>query len=146
MNRRAEKGFSLLETLFAMAVILVGILGIFGLFQSGLANMRMASVKMLAALLASNFLEEVKAYGFNNLPTAGTVASMASSSSGRITDFPAPYEGTAAISNVSEDLNGDGANDYADKSGNSMLREIAITVRIPGAFKDMTFRTRISRP
>ena len=142
----SEHGFTLLESLFAMAVILIGVRGVFGLFQTGLSALTTGSVRMQAALVASNFLEEMKSFGFANLPASNSVATLAASNPGRITAFPAPFEGDATVTNVSEDLNADGVNDYADKAGNSTLKAVSVVVRAPGVrFKNTTFNVRVAR-
>lgn len=144
--KQSSEGFTLLESLFAMAVILIGVLAVFGLFQTGLSALTTGTMRMQAALLATNLLEEMKSFGFSNLPASDTVANLAANNPGRITVFPAPFDGTVTVTSVSEDFNADGINDYADKAGNSTLKSVSLLVRAPGArFKDTTFQVRVAR-
>ena len=129
-----------------MAVILIGVVSILLLFENGLANMTTAATRMEVAILASNFFEEMKSFGYSNLPASGTVSALAAVNAGRITDFPAPFQGTVTVSALNENLDGVTGNDYADKSGNSTLKEIQLVISSPGTrFKNATLTARIGR-
>lgn len=146
MKRMNERGFTLLEAFFSMIIILIGMLAIFGLFETGLSNLATAKVRMHSALLATNFFEEIKTFDFDSLPGDNTVANLATTYPGRITDFPTPFEGDIVTEEISEDLDGNGSDDYEDKEGNSMLKQVTLTVRAPGVrFKQVTFYVRIAR-
>ncbi len=141
-----NRGFTLLETLFSMVVILVGVVAVLVLFQNGISNMTLSAERMEMAILSSNFFEEMKSFGYANLPGSGTVAALATANAGRINNFPPPYAGTVTMTAISEDLDGVAGNDYADKTGTSTLKEITLVVSAPGTrVKDVTFRTRIAR-
>ena len=143
--KRKPNGFTLLESLFTMAVLLIALVAIFALFQTGLMNLTTGVLRMQVAVLASNLFEEMKSFGVSNLPASGTIANLVQSHPGRITAFPSPFEGDVTVTSVSEDLDGDGTNDYVDKAGNSTLKEILLRVRAPGAkLKEVSFRLRLS--
>lgn len=143
---KKNHGFTLIEALFSMAVILVGIVACFGLFQAALSSLTQARARTEAALLASNLLEEFKSFGYASLPGSGTVAGLAMAYPGRITTFPPPFEGDVEVSAVSEDLDLNGINDYQDKTGSSTLKSILVKVRALGVrFKEVSFRTRIAK-
>ena len=146
MKRMNERGFTLLEALFSMIIILIGMMAIFGLFETGLSNLATAKVRMHSALLATNFFEEIKTFDFDSLPGDNTVANLAVAYPGRITNFPAPFEGDMVMEDISEDLDGNLQADYEDKAGNSMLKQVSLTVRAPGVrFKQVTFYVRIAK-
>ena len=143
--KRKPNGFTLLESLFTMAVLLIALVAIFALFQTGLMNLTTGVLRMQVAVLASNLFEEMKSFGVSNLPASGTIANLVQSHPGRITAFPSPFEGDVTVTSVSEDLDGEGTNDYVDKAGNSTLKEILLRVRAPGAkLKEVSFRLRLS--
>ena len=143
--KRKPNGFTLLESLFTMAVLLIALVAIFALFQTGLMNLTTGVLRMQVAVLASNLFEEMKSFGVSNLPASGTIANLVQNHPGRITAFPSPFEGDVTVTSVSEDLDGDGTNDYVDKAGNSTLKEILLRVRAPGAkLKEVSFRLRLS--
>ncbi len=140
------RGFTLIEALFAMVVIVIGLVGIFFLFQTALSNMTIAKTRMQCALLASNFLEEVKSFGYSNLPASSSVSALSTANPSRITNFPSPFTGAYTLASASEDLDGDGSNDYADKSNNSTLKDLSIQITMTGTtLKPMTFRTRMAQ-
>ncbi len=147
--RKVHRGFTLLEALFAMVVIVIGLTAVMTLFQDGLSHLTQASTRMQAALLASNFFEELKSYGFNNLPAvpvSGLVNDMAAANAGRISPFPAPFTGTVAMDTLAaEDLDGDGQGDYNNKAGASMIRQYTLTISAGMKFKAVTMRMRIAQ-
>ena len=63
----SKKGFSLLEILIALAVMLVGIVGVMSLFPVGLRASKVAENYTLAAILAQQKIDEAKLTGFASL-------------------------------------------------------------------------------
>lgn len=62
-----KQGFSLLEILMALAVMLVGIVGIMALFPVGLRASKVGENYTLAAILAQRVMEEAKLTPFASL-------------------------------------------------------------------------------
>jgi Tfp pilus assembly protein PilV len=63
----SEDGLGMVELLAAMTVMLVGILAVYGLFQSGLVQLRRASTKTTAAALADAQMEKFRAVKYDTL-------------------------------------------------------------------------------
>ena len=64
---RTERGFGMIELLAAMTVMLVGVLAVFALFQSGLVHLRRASTVTTAGALADAEMERFRAARFETL-------------------------------------------------------------------------------
>jgi prepilin-type N-terminal cleavage/methylation domain-containing protein len=64
---RDERGFGMIELLAAMTVMLIGIIAVYGLFQSGLVQLRRASTKTTAAALADAQMERFRAVKYETL-------------------------------------------------------------------------------
>jgi Tfp pilus assembly protein PilE len=64
---RDERGFGMIEMVTAMTVMLVGVLAVFALFQSGLVQIRRASTVTTAAALASAEMERFRAVKYATL-------------------------------------------------------------------------------
>ena len=64
---RDERGFGMIELLAAMTVMLVGILAVYGLFRSGLVQLRRASTATTAAALADATMERFRAAKYDTL-------------------------------------------------------------------------------
>lgn len=62
-----KRGFSLLEILIALAVMLVGIVGVMSLFPVGLRASKVAENYTLAAILAQYAIDEAKLTAFGGL-------------------------------------------------------------------------------
>lgn len=60
-RHRDERGFGMIELLAAMTIMLVGILALFALFQSGLVQLRRASTVTTAGALADAEMERFRA-------------------------------------------------------------------------------------
>jgi Tfp pilus assembly protein PilV len=64
---RVEAGFGMVELLAAMTVMLVGIMAVYGLFRSGLVQLRRASTTTTAAALADTTMERFRAARYDTL-------------------------------------------------------------------------------
>ncbi len=89
---RAEQGFGLVELLAAMMMLMIGILALFAMFESGIRTIKRASTVTTAGALADREMENVRAilYESIGLPDTLVVAAAAPYSSD-----PA-YQATAA--------------------------------------------------
>jgi prepilin-type N-terminal cleavage/methylation domain-containing protein len=64
---REERGFGMVELLAAMTVMLVGLMAVYGLFRSGLVQLRRASTATTAAALADAKMERLRAARYDTL-------------------------------------------------------------------------------
>lgn len=64
---RDERGFGMVELLAAMTVMLVGLMAVYGLFRSGLVQLRRASTATTAAALADATMEKFRAARYDTL-------------------------------------------------------------------------------
>ena len=89
---RSEQGFGLVELLAAMIVLMVGILALFAMFESGIRTIKRASTVTTAGALADREMENMRAikYASIGLPDTLVLAAAAPYSSD-----PA-YQSTAA--------------------------------------------------
>ena len=64
---RDERGFGMIELLAAMTVMLIGVLAVFALFQSGIVQLRRASTITTAGALADAEMERFRAVKYETL-------------------------------------------------------------------------------
>lgn len=64
-----ENGFSLIEVILALAILIVGLVGVIVLFPVGLRASRQASILSEETLLAQSHLEEIKTLGYDRITT-----------------------------------------------------------------------------
>lgn len=64
---RAEQGFGMIELVAAMTIMLIGVLALFALFQSGLVHLQRASTTTTAGALADAEMERFRAGRFQTL-------------------------------------------------------------------------------
>jgi type II secretory pathway pseudopilin PulG len=83
---RQEGGFGMIELLAAMAVMLIGLMAVFGLFQAGILQIRRASTITTAAALADAEMEKFRAVKYEVLGLVDTAVDGAD----------ATYQGDAA--------------------------------------------------
>jgi prepilin-type N-terminal cleavage/methylation domain-containing protein len=69
---REERGFGMIELLAAMTVMLVGLMAVYGLFRSGLVQLRRASTATTAAALADSTMEKFRAARYDTLGIEAT--------------------------------------------------------------------------
>jgi prepilin-type N-terminal cleavage/methylation domain-containing protein len=69
---RDERGFGMVELVIAMAVMSVGILAVFGMFQSGVIAIERASIVSTAAAIADSEVENFRAVKYNTIGIAST--------------------------------------------------------------------------
>ena len=58
-SRRAQRGFTLLETMIAMLVLMVGVVGLAGMLANSLAYMNMSQVEYIAQQKAAEAIESI---------------------------------------------------------------------------------------
>jgi uncharacterized protein (TIGR02598 family) len=63
------RGFSLIEVILALAILILGLVGVIVLFPVGLRASRQASVLSEETLLAQSHLEEIKTLGYDRITT-----------------------------------------------------------------------------
>jgi prepilin-type N-terminal cleavage/methylation domain-containing protein len=124
------RGFSLLETLVAMSVMTVGVVGLAGLFVAGMTSDQNSHKNTYATLLATQKMDQLRSLVFsfdqNALPITDITTNLAA-------DPPAPAASCppgcgltpgGSLSPVSEgvtitdEVNTDGYTDYLDANGN----------------------------
>ncbi len=71
-SSRREAGFGLVELICAMAILSVGILALFALFQAGIVSIQRASTTTTAAALADTEMERFRAVKYSTLGLAQT--------------------------------------------------------------------------
>ncbi|MBI1976205.1 MAG: prepilin-type N-terminal cleavage/methylation domain-containing protein [Candidatus Omnitrophica bacterium] len=64
---RMENGFSLIEVILALAILILGLVGVILLFPVGLRASRQASVLSEETLVAQSRLEEIKTFGYEEI-------------------------------------------------------------------------------
>jgi prepilin-type N-terminal cleavage/methylation domain-containing protein len=69
-SARREAGFGMVELLCAMAILAVGILAVFGLFEAGVVAIKRASTITTAAALADTEMERFRAGTYSTLGLA----------------------------------------------------------------------------
>lgn len=87
---RKESGFSMLEVLVSMIIIMIGVLGIAGMQLLSINNTEVARYQSLAALLASSMAAEMQA----NVAYWGTAATNITVNGTAITGGPGGVSGT----------------------------------------------------
>ncbi len=60
-RRRGQEGFTLLEVLIAIAILLVGIVSVVSLFPNSLMQARIANERTITAVLANSVLGQIRA-------------------------------------------------------------------------------------
>lgn len=78
-HARRQAGFGMIELLAAMAVLSVGILAVFAMFQSGLVQIKRASSVTTAAALADSEMEGYRAIKYESIGLADSEVSAADS-------------------------------------------------------------------
>ena len=76
---RHEHGFGMIELLASMTVMLVGILAVFAVFQSGIVQIRRASTITTAAALADSEMEKFRAIRYDSIGLANSDVAAADS-------------------------------------------------------------------
>jgi prepilin-type N-terminal cleavage/methylation domain-containing protein len=66
-NRRGERGFSLVELLFAMVLLSIGLLGVASIFPLGTRFVSAGKITSTAVALASEKMEELQSMPANSL-------------------------------------------------------------------------------
>jgi Tfp pilus assembly protein PilV len=69
----SEDGFGLVELLIAMTVLVIGILALFAMFESGIRHIRRASTVTTAAALADKEMENFRAIRYDSIGLPDTL-------------------------------------------------------------------------
>ena len=64
---KGSSGFSLLEVMIAMTILLVGLLGVVGLFETGVNALGAGNKRTIASHLAENKMEEIRSSNLRSL-------------------------------------------------------------------------------
>jgi len=91
-----SSGFTLVEVMVAMAILLIGLLGLVGQWPMGTDLVMLSGYRSEASVLAERFLEEVAALDF---PSAASLGSGSRYVDGYTISYvisPGPVEGTLA--------------------------------------------------
>lgn len=68
---RKLKAFTILEVVIALAILIIGLVGILSLFPVGFNASRRASMLTKATIYAQQKMEDIKRAGYSNLPASG---------------------------------------------------------------------------
>ncbi len=83
IERRGPKAFTLVELVIALAVLIIGLVGIIAVIPLGQKSAKDAAIISRAAMVASEKISEIKAYGYS-----------------RVTEDPLPF----ALSGTKDDI------------------------------------------
>lgn len=67
MKKQKRKGFTLVELVIALSVLVIGLVGIIVVIPLGQRSAKDASVVTRAAMAAAGKIEEIQAYGFDHV-------------------------------------------------------------------------------
>ena len=87
---REEGGFGLIELLIAMTVMLVGIFAVFGMFESGIHQIRRASDVTTAAAIGDSQMEQIRAVKYDVIGLTSAAISAAGATYTGDTAYRAP--------------------------------------------------------
>ncbi|HWB57825.1 MAG TPA: hypothetical protein VG479_12880 [Gaiellaceae bacterium] len=76
---RSERGFGMVELLAAMSVMVIGLLAVFTMFQSGIIAVRRAGNQTTAAVLADSQMEKFRAVKYESIGLANAAVDAADS-------------------------------------------------------------------
>jgi Tfp pilus assembly protein PilV len=79
MRVRSERGFGMVELLAAMSVMVIGLLAVFTMFQSGIVAVRRAGNQTTAAVLADAQMEKFRAVKYESIGLANAAVDAADS-------------------------------------------------------------------
>lgn len=72
---KLKRGFTIIEALIAIFLIVILLVSIFGMFASTRRSMQLSENHVKAAFFGQNLLENIRRFGFDNIsptPTTGT--------------------------------------------------------------------------
>jgi Tfp pilus assembly protein PilV len=99
---RDERGFGMIELLAAMTIMMVGVLAVFALFQSGIVQLRRASTITTAAALADAEMERFRAAKYETLGLdEADVTALVAAESPAVYSADEAYGGSAASTTLS---------------------------------------------
>ncbi len=76
---RSERGFGMIELLAAMSVMVIGLLAVFTMFQSGIVAVKRAGNQTTAAVLADSQMEKFRAIKYESIGLANAAVDAADS-------------------------------------------------------------------
>jgi len=92
VGRKHEVGLSLLEVLFAFALVTIAVLGIMAVYTGGLKLSAKGERALFATELSQTMMEVIKEQGFDKIPTARTTFDGRANQAPNADGFPpAPY-------------------------------------------------------
>jgi Tfp pilus assembly protein PilV len=99
---RDERGFGMIELVAAMTVLMIGVLAVFALFQSGIVQLRRASTITTAGALADAEMERFRAVKYETLGLDGTeVTALVAAENPDVYAADEAYAGGATTTTVS---------------------------------------------
>lgn len=102
---RDERGFGMIELVAAMTIMMIGVLAVFALFQSGLVQLRRASTITTAAALADAEMERFRAVKYETLGLdEAEITALLAAESPDVYSADAAYGDSAASTTVSGSL------------------------------------------
>jgi len=121
-------GFSLMEMVFTLLVIMVGLGSLYGVMHRGLAQIRTVSAKDYAVVAAASELEYVKAMSRDKIPA----------------DYTGPFKGNISLSGLNEGRGILKIRDYKEEG----LKEVIATVTwlSAGRRQSVSFSTLVGAP
>ncbi len=118
---RKKNGFSLIEIIFTLAVLSIGLGSLYGVLHNGMKHMRTVGGKSYAVVAATSEIEIVKAIPNNEFPD----------------EYEGPFLGKVDFSALPD---GEGVlkiEDHEDSEGR--LRKVTVTITWTAAGKDKSF-------
>jgi Tfp pilus assembly protein PilV len=102
---RDERGFGMIELVAAMTIMMVGVLAVFALFQSGIVQLRRASTVTTAAALADAEMERFRAVKYETLGLdEATVTALVAAESPAVYSADEAYGASSASTTLSGSL------------------------------------------
>jgi Tfp pilus assembly protein PilV len=104
---RDERGFGMIELVAAMTIMMIGVLAVFALFQSGIVQLRRASTVTTAAALADAEMERFRAVKYETLGLdEAEITALVASESPAVYAADAAYGASAASTTLSGSVTG----------------------------------------
>jgi prepilin-type N-terminal cleavage/methylation domain-containing protein len=130
-RRGHSRGFTLIETLVAMFILSIGLMGAAALITQTTAQTSISRYAGMESMLASEKLEDLSRYGKDDphvcVAAGGTAGSLAAPVTGLAVSCPAPYAGNTATVDYADTVqitvaSGSLTETYVTTGGNSTTR------------------------